>query len=308
MDRCSERALGALSLLLATVIWGSSFVVLKSVVTELSSASYVFYRGLAAAALLAPPTLSKALRGSLHWPSVRGGLVTGVAYALGLFLQGAGTKYTTPSLSAFITGLSTLHVCLYRGIVGGGLGAPLLLALAAALAGLYLVTEPTGGGGVGLGELLVLLGSVAWAAQILLVARYSGRGLQRLEFLQGMVLPSLMLGPLALHNGLAAAPEGGTLLGLLYLASLCTIAASYLQVLGQSRVGPATAAITFSLEPFFALLFSVATGAEALTPMKLVGGGLMVAATYVALRYEEEVAQRRPRTLRLTTTPLDTSR
>lgn len=53
-------------------------------------------------------------REKLDLDSLRRGFLIGITYSTGLLLQGAGTYYIDPSVSAFITGLSTIHVHIYR--------------------------------------------------------------------------------------------------------------------------------------------------------------------------------------------------
>ena len=118
-------------------------------------------------------------------------MYTGVAYTAGLLLQGLGTQYVTPSTSAFITGLNTVHVHLYAGFLARKYGLTHAVSLVLAISGLYILTSPQNSGG--LDEILVFMGSISWAAQIILVSKYSDSSL--LEYLYGMFTPTLILAP-----------------------------------------------------------------------------------------------------------------
>jgi drug/metabolite transporter (DMT)-like permease len=272
-----EKVLGLALLTLTTALWGTSFSFIKLSVENVSSVTYTSYRCLLSVALLAPLALAKGLRRGFDRGSYRRGLAIGVAYTLGLLLQAEGTRYTTPSVSAFLTALNSVNVHVYAALVERRYSPLDAVAIALATAGLYVISRPTGG--LGLGEVLLLLGSVAWAAQVILVSAF-GLG-SPLELLLGTFTPGLLLVPLDLAMG---TPElgGETLLYLTYLALVCSITAILLQILGQRYVSPVAAAVVFLAEPVFALAFSLALGLEEPSLSRGVGGGLIVAGTYVA--------------------------
>lgn len=275
---------GSALLLLATALWGSSFVFIKLAVESLSVFSYTFYRSLISIAILTPIVIVKAVRRKIDSAGLGKGFITGVAYMLGLLLQGAGAMYTTPSVNAFITGLNTVHVHLYSGFIERKYSVFHLASLALAVAGLYIITRPSQS--LGLGEALVFLGSIAWASQIILVSRYSREGVNSVEFLYGMLIPGLAISPYTILVERVWYLEAKHFLYVAYLAIVCTIGAISLQVIGQRYVSATTAATIYILEPLFAALFSVFVYCERLEREVLVGGGLMVLASFIAIRCE----------------------
>jgi len=269
----SDRLRGSLLLLGTTLLWGTSFPAIKYVVTRIGPLTYVWVRSLIAAAGLAPYlAYATAKRWSLG-RSLRGGLLTGVAFALGLWLQGWGTRYTTASNSAFITGLNTVFVHLYAALRGSGYTLHLAGALALSIGGLYLLTSPAGGFGVG--DALVLMGAVMWAAQVLLVDRYAGES-DPIAFTFAEMVPSIALAlpAMALEGPPHLDPK--LLLVLAYLGVACADAAFILQVMGQRSVPPTVAALIFLLEPVFAAIFSAATLGERFKPLQLAGMALIL--------------------------------
>ncbi|MCC6047180.1 MAG: hypothetical protein LM571_03210 [Desulfurococcaceae archaeon] len=66
--------------------------------------------------------------------------------------------------------------------------------------------------------------------------------------------------PLALAKGLRRGFDRGS-----YRRGLAVGVATLLQILGQRRVSPVTAAVVFPMEPVFALAFSLALGLEELS-------------------------------------------
>jgi drug/metabolite transporter (DMT)-like permease len=272
---------GSVILILVTILWGSSFVFIKFSVENISGFSYTFYRSLISIASLTPPIAVKIFRKKIDLKSIRYGFITGVSYMLGLLLQGIGTAYTTPSISAFITGLNTVHVHIYTALIEKTYSPLLFLSLVLAITGLYMVTKPSGG--LGFGELMVFLGSIAWAAEIVLISRYARRGIKRIEFLYGLLLPSLSLVPYVLFIEKTLNLSYTTWLYLSYLGIACTLVATALQVIGQRYVGEATAAIIYILEPIFALIFSVIIYGEKTELLAVLGGITMVIASAIAI-------------------------
>ena len=63
---------------------------------------------------------------------------------------------------------------------------------------------------------------------------------------------------------------------------LATIAAGYMQTVGQKHVEPSRCAIIFSLESVFACLSSVVMGYEPLTPNLAIGGLIVVCSIMIS--------------------------
>jgi drug/metabolite transporter (DMT)-like permease len=268
---------GVFFLVLTTILWGTSFSFIKLSVEEISGFSYTFYRGLISILILTILLAAKHARQGIDAKSFIKGLYTGVAYTTGLLLQGLGTQYVTPSTSAFITGLNTVHVHLYAGFLARKYGLTHAVSLVLAISGLYILTSPQNSGG--LGEILVFMGSISWAAQIILVSKYSDSSM--LEYLYGMFTPTLFLAPYVFIVENGGELSLNAIVYLAYLAVACSLGATYFQVKGQKYVTASSAAIIFLLEPVFALIFSLVMGLEDLVLYKLVGGGLIVLATYI---------------------------
>jgi len=262
------------------VLWGSSFVFIKLSVTNISPFAYTFTRTLLASLALLPFVIHKSARGVLDVTSLRHGLVVGFAYATGLVLQGAGTAYIDPSMSAFITGLSTIHVHFYAAALKKTYSRLDLASLIAAMTGLYVLTSPTGGFTTGV--VLVFTSTFMWALQIILISRYSYSSIT--EFLFGTFLAGLVYAPHAVFLGVEMTMSDWVYIA--YLALACSIGATLFQVLGQRHVSESTAAIIFLLEPVFATFFSVLSGLEELTLQKSVGGGLILFSLYLSTRAE----------------------
>lgn len=279
MDTGNRRIVGLAALLGTVVLWGSSFPGIKLVVGIVDPMTYVWLRSLIASAALTPYILYRLVKGYDLKHSVHGGLVTGLFFALGLWLQGWGTRFTSASNSAFITGLNVVFVHIYVALDKRSYDMRLGLSLLLSLAGLYFLTAPRGG--FNIGDALVLLGAFMWAAQIILIDKYRPR--DPIAFTYAELVPStLFLVPATLVYGTPRIPLEALLITI-YLALACADGAFILQAYGQRYVDPATTAIVFLLEPVFATLFSLALLHEHVTAIQLMGMALILSALYISV-------------------------
>ena len=270
---------GIVALVMTSFLWGTSFPVIKVVIAGISEFTYTWLRSVIAVTGLLPYLIYYLRKhGRLSSEGVKGGLLAGLTYALGLWLQGWGTRYTTASNSAFITGLSVVFVHLYVGIVRRSYSPYLGLSLALSVAGLYLITVPTTGFNVG--DLLVLIASTLWAAQVVLVSRYC-RG-DPLTFTFFEMLPAIAFIVPDVVTGSVGPFKPEYVLMIAYLGLICSDVAFTLQVLGQRYVSAAVAAVVFLLEPVFAAVLAHILISEVMTLQQVLGASLIVTAMLIA--------------------------
>ena len=264
-----NRSLGVGLLLFVTLVWGSTFVVIKESLESVPPGLFLALRFSAAALALA---WVRPVPGMF-----RTGLVLGLVMFLSYGSQTVGLYYTSASKGAFITALSVVLVPMFTGI-SGRRWLPLRVWLAAllALGGLGLMTL-TDVSGVNIGDLIIVGTAVTYALHLLLI----DRGLRKFPPLQ---LAAAQLWPVAVLSWLWAAPDVG-LIGqlpagvwwsVLYLALVATALVLVLQNVAQKYVPPHTAALIFVLEPVFAAVFSWLVLGEQLGPYGWLGGILVV--------------------------------
>jgi drug/metabolite transporter (DMT)-like permease len=240
---------------------------------------------------------------------IRGGLLVGLFFGGGIFLQVVGLRYTVPSVSGFLTALAVVFAPLAQALIfRRRVGGMIWLAVAMALAGVTLLAAPNPGSEAAntlaiapplplLGEILTLVGAVFFTGQILAIDRLGPRAdVARLTLIMfisaaavniagGLLLGS---GPMYHPGALAGAFSDVTFLwtmGLLVLVS--AVIALHLMNTWQPLVCPATATVIYCLEPVFAMLFSLAFRTEALTLITVAGGGtVLLAVVLVASRQQ----------------------
>jgi len=274
----SSNLKGLLALIGTTVLWATSFPAIKIVMSTLDAYTYTWLRSLIAALSLLPYIVYSYFKGKVSVEAVRGGLFVGVAYALGLWLQGWGTKYTTASNSAFITGLNVVFVHLYVSLVERRYSLNLFLSLMLSATGLYLLTSPQVS--VNIGDILVLAGAVAWAAQVVLLSKCSRHDPVVITFFE--MLPAVVFVVPSVSYLEAETFSQTIVLAIVYLALVCGNSAFILQAYGQRFIAPEIASLIFLLEPVFASVFSYIVLKEALEPLQVLGAGLIVAGMAIA--------------------------
>jgi drug/metabolite transporter (DMT)-like permease len=269
-----------LSLLVLTLLWGTSFHFVKVVLEVASPGVFLVARFAAATGALA--LIWAARRDPAPRALWRDGSLLGV-FALGGFtLQTIGLRYTTPSRSAFLTALSVLIVpFVARFALGRAVRGWAWIGVALAVAGIALLTRPLDeaiGPAVRLGDALTVACAVAWALLIVFTAEWAPRHpLVPLVFVEVAVVlaGSLLLVPLeAPCLDLARLPVfAGTAA---FTGLVLTAGAFFVMAWAQPRTGAVRAALIFALEPVAAALFSSLYGGEQLHFADWVGGGLVV--------------------------------
>jgi len=278
----ARRIKGLLALLITSTLWGSSFPAIKLIVMDISEYTYTWIRNLIALVSLAPYVLYSYYRGEVSRYIIKGGLLAGIAYSLGLWLQGWGMKFTTASKSAFITGLYVVFVHIYTALIMKRYSIRLALALSLSIVGLYMLTVPRTGFNVG--DLLVLLGAMAWAIQIIIVDKFSYSNPLIFTFFE--TIPALTFAISIFIRGIEIIPHR-TLLLIVYLGLMCSNVAYVLQVYGQRFLNPAVAAIIFLFEPISATIFAYIILKEVLSTIQIIGAIMIILAMFVSSIDEE---------------------
>ena len=274
-----------LSLLLLTLVWGTTFTLVKRVLDAgTSPAVFLALRfGLATAAIGAVwlwrrPRPTPGL--------LRDGTLLGLAMFLGFALQTFGLRYTTPARSGFITGLAVVIVPLIaKFLQGRRVGGPAWTGVALAVAGLFLLTRPFGGDTaalVQLGDLLTLGCALAYAFQIIWTSEFSPRhALVSLTFVQiAVTFAGTLL--LALLEPRSLAPSTELVGTVLFTGLVMTVGAFFVMNWAQRHTTAVRAAIIYALEPPAAAVFSNLVTGEVLPPIGIAGGALILLGIVVA--------------------------
>jgi drug/metabolite transporter (DMT)-like permease len=297
VDRKRTRALADGSLVLITVVWGTTFVVVKLAVETVDPLLFIALRFLTAAVLLAVLYRRRLARApGATWAA--GGWL-GLALLVGFALQTLGLRETTPARAAFITGLSVVMVPVVAAAFFGERPGRLAVAgVAVSFAGLVVLSAPAAvaapatvypGDASWRGDALVLGCAVAFALHLVGVSHFAGRHDARAITVVQVAVVGLLAGVWAAASGAPLPPPGPAWVAVAYMGTVATALVFLLQNWAQIHTTSTHAALIFALEPVFAALFSFLLYGEQLGPRSLVGGGLILAGMVLAeLRLAED--------------------
>lgn len=278
----SRSGIGLITLVLITLIWGSTFVVVKETLTTVPPSLLLALRFAVAALLFAWVRPSR--------KALVPGLILGVLSFASFATQTVGLLSTTASKGAFITGLSVILTPILSALwFRHRVQLRAYLAALVALIGLALMSF-TGVQGVTEGDLWILATAVFYALYIIYLGEVAAKH-------GALELSAVQFWPMALLSTLWALPQlgripqlsSGSVLAILYLGAVATALVSVLQVRAQRVVSAHVTALVFVLEPVFAALFAYFLLGESLGPWGWVGAGLIgVAMLTSELRASEE--------------------
>ena len=272
MDENRIKRLAKPMIVVATLIWGSTFFILKDTLDDVDLMFLLAFRFTLAAGVLA-------LVFWRHWRDVdrsywwRGGAM-GVLLFAAYTVQNFGLMDTTPGKNAFFTAVYCVIVpFLYWAVDRKRPTRWNVLAALMSVTGIGLVSWDGGGLALALGDVLTLAAGFFLACHIIAVTKFSeGRDIFLLTILQFAIIALMCWVGTAFTRGV---PTNGLPASvwwvLLYLAIGSTAVALLFQNVGQKYTDPASAALLLSLEAPFGVMFSVFFGAEEPTPLMYLG-------------------------------------
>lgn len=275
--RRRPKVLAVVLLVVVSMAWGATFVVVKNAVAHASVLEFLAWRFLVAGALLVVVRPRSVLR--LGSRGLVQGVLLGATLAGGYVLQTYGLRFTSAAISGFLTGLQVVFTPLLGWVLlRHRPGTRTWMAALVATAGLAVISLR--GLSIGLGELLTIASAVLFALQIVGLGRWASvkdaYGLATVQLLTVGVVCLVAAAP----GGIGLPSSGSLWAAVLLTAVAATAFAFVVQSWAQSHLTPTSAAVVFTMEPVFAALFAWVAGERFGWPV-LLGGALVVAAMLV---------------------------
>ena len=311
----SNRTKGVLALLLATLVWGTTFTAQRNAAGYLEAFTFNAIRNLIAAAVMTPLLIvrnkgrrkagpagempaadeangkgkeaGKKMRSSGLSPQTKrtllAGFLCGTALTVASFFQQYGIEsypagVAAAGRAAFLTATYVVMVALIA-IVRGKRPHPMVIGAAVVcVAGMYLLCFAQGWSGLYLGDLMEILCAISFAVQILAVEHYADT-----PGLQLAVMQFLFCGLWSLVGALLfdhPTREGilGALPAILFSALFSSCIGYTMQIYGQKRVEAPVASILMSFESVFAAISGWILLSERMSAAQLTGCVLMFGA------------------------------
>ena len=279
---------GTATLLLATIIWGSTFIAQSVGMDHIEPFTFQAVRNAMAVVFLFPfsylfESEKNAFAAKWRDPQLwKSGIICGTALYVAAGLQQMGIVYTTAGKAGFLTAMYIVLVPMLGLFVNRKPSPAAWISVGIAVCGLYLLSC-TDVSGINKGDLLLMASALAYAVQITLIDRYAGS-------LDGIRLNSVQCLTCAVFSAvtmfLTETPRLSNILAcwfpLAYAGILSMGVAYTLQIMGQRDLEPTTASLIMSLESVFALLCGWLILHETMTPAELTGCALVFSAVLIS--------------------------
>lgn len=260
----SGVACGRLALLATTLIWGSSFVILKNTLDSVGTLYILAIRFTGAFLLML--ILGWRELGKLDMGYLKGGAGMGVCLFLAYVFQTYGLYYTTPGKNAFLTTVYCIMVPFIYWLIYKkrpdkyNLAAAFICTLGIGFVSLKndLSVNP--------GDLLTLICGVFFGLHIIATFHFAqNRSPVILSMIQFAVAGILAWCGALIFETFPGQVPAGAAWGILYLCVMCTGVSFLLQTIGQKYTPPSSAAIILTLESVFGAAISFVFYGEAVT-------------------------------------------
>ncbi len=280
-------------LLSITVIWGSTFVVTKSILTENSPLFYSGIRFIFASSMLFVLFYRTCVTSTIS--AIKHGSVLGFLLYVGFVLQTVGINYTTASKAAFFTGMLVpltpvvqfasrrLFVLPSRPLKVGN-----ILGVVCAAGGLYLLTSPEGAG-FNIGDALNLICALFFAVFIVYldtIPKETDR--IQLTFIQFLFCGVIGLIVALLFENIRISSSGGFIAELLYLTIFATVITMWMQNRYQGDTTPTRAAVIFAMEPVVAAIFAYFVRGEIIGALGILGA-IVIVSGLILSEFSDEI-------------------
>ncbi len=265
-----------------TLIWGSTFVLVKSALADVSPLLFLTLRfSIATAALLA---LFRGLgKGPRSWQSVMAGALSGVFLFSGYVLQTLGLRLTSAPKSAFLTGLTSVMIPLQASLVYRTRPqVSEVIGVLVATGGLGLMTLEGDIGAISRGDFLTLLCAVGFAAHIVTVGHFSERmSFELLSVTQVGAAALLSLACFWWVETPRVVWRPAVIFGVLITGLFCTALAYSVQAWALRYTTSSRAALIYMLEPVVAWITSYFLVGEGLSVRAAAGATLILSGVLV---------------------------
>lgn len=260
----NKANIGRLALIATTLIWGSSFVILKSTLDSITPLWVLAIRFGGAALIMLIACLPKLKK--LDKQYIKGGAVMGLCLAFAYILQTYGLVYTTPGKNAFLTATYCILVpFLYWGIAGTKPDKFNISAAIVCLVGMGFVCLGNDLS-INIGDMLTICCGLFYGLHIIATSRaVEGRDALILTMLQFFFGGLVCLAGAAIFEPVPTDIPSSSWASIAYLTFMYTGLCFFLQTIGQKYTPPSQVAVILTLESVFGTAISVVLGQENLT-------------------------------------------
>lgn len=279
---------GIFLMLIATLIWGNSFVAQTSAADTLESFTFNACRSFTASIFLALLILCKNRKANENGSKSKlldtedrkniwqCGILCGIALFFGFGFQQSGISCYSQEVAAagragFLNSVQVIIVPLIEWCMGKKPRISLFISIGGVLFGMYLLCIKNGTGGLYLGDALVLLGAFAFGIYVILIGKCAGLDSIRFCFVQFFTCGVLSLLGALLTGSFDITDISDAAVSILYTGVLSSGLASVFQAIAQRNVEPTLVTLIVSLEAVIAALSGWIILGESLSGREITG-------------------------------------
>jgi drug/metabolite transporter (DMT)-like permease len=280
-DLRSKQTIAIILVILATIIWGSQYLLIKESVESIPPLMYQGIRHVIAFLAFAP-FWGRLKR--LDKTTIEGGSISAIVFFFLLAFLTYGLQYTTSNKGAFLTCLYVVFVPFIANfLIKSPIKKHQIGAVVVATVGMAIMIFGNANStdlelAPNIGDILVILGAFFNAIQIVLIEKYVKKVdifafimLQMILISVFMFVASWIAGERFIVENFSAV----IIWGLIYLGVCSTTLTLMIQTWAQKFIDSTRAAIMYSLEPVFAVIFGIFFGQEYLTLAFAIGALLI---------------------------------
>lgn len=273
--------LGRSALVFTTLIWGTSFVILKTTINEVPLLYVLAYRFSGAAVLMFLIGIKDIKK--LDFQYLKGGAIMGLYIFAAYVLQTYGLANTSPGKNAFLTTTYCVLVPFIYWITAKKRPDVFnFLAAFICVLGVGLVSLD-GSLTANKGDLLTLGCGLFFGLHIVATTKYiEGRSVVILTMVQFATSASLCWIFALITDPVPTNISATSLWSIVYLCVMCTAVCYVLQVFGQKYTPPSSAAVIMTMESVFGAAISVIFYHEQVTIKLLAGFALIFIAVLIS--------------------------
>ena len=271
------------ALLAVAAAWGAAFVVMKPAIERQSVNSFLATRFVVAVVVmiaLRPSVVQK-----FNKEMILKGSLAGFFLGTGYIFQTLGLARTGAAITGFVTGLYVVLTPLIAAVfLKEKIKAFTWFCVVLATIGLALLSLR--GWSVGIGEALVFVSAIAFAAHIVTLSKWSlGFDAYALTIVQ-LSICALLTSVISIGQGYEKPTDSGVWGVVIFTAVIATAVAFIVQTWSQAHMSSTKVAVILTMEVVFAALFAVAFGGESLTLQVSIGGAMVLLAMYLIVTRE----------------------
>jgi drug/metabolite transporter (DMT)-like permease len=273
-----------------TLVWGGTFPLIKIMLKYISPMPLIFYRFLPAAVICFPFLISGIRKTNLK--TVLRLFFLGFLLWVAYITQTIGLRYTTPSNSAFITGLYVIFTPIFAlFLTKEKMTKTMFLSLLLAILGIILLsnfsfTEFS----FNLGNIITILSAISFALQIVFTSIFVKQ--ESIIFITSVQIYTVLFltAPFIISNKTGNLPLW-VILSILFLGTVASFVAILIETYSLKFIDPDRASILFTLEPLFAAVFSFVFIGERFALKEIFGSILIFIAMIAVIKNNKNAHQ-----------------